>query len=424
MAEPLFRHEGSAHQPPAGDAEAAGVLAADAHRGGILLRHLAGNGFEELALAVAGDAGNADHFAGAYGQVDVSERDRERRRRLAAERADFKQRLRGLDTLGRRAHHGLHVVADHHAGQRCRGFLARIAMANHLAVAQHGGAVADALYLFQPVRNVEDRLSFRAQPFERLEQLVGFLRRQHRGRLVQDDELRRLQQAADDLDTLALTDREVADQRLRIERQAVAIGKRPRLRGDRADRRARRPATARCSRPPSVPRTAKNAGTPCRCRASCATPGLVIVTGWPFQKISPELGSSDPNSILTSVDLPAPFSPSNAWISPLATVRSIWSHAVSVPNDLGKATHLKQVCVVLICTHSASHLVCQMFCVPAGMVCAACCRRKAAPVLKELQEFQRNPNIPLGNENVVSRSSCGLQDRHAPCRRPRACSAD
>ena len=43
-----------------------------------------------------------------------------------------------------------------------------------------------------------------------------------------------------------------------------------------------------------------------------AAPGLEMRTGSPFQKISPELGSSEPNSILTSVDLPAPFSPSNA----------------------------------------------------------------------------------------------------------------
>ena len=53
-----------------------------------------------------------------------------------------------------------------------------------------------------------------AQPFERLEQLVGLLRRQHRRRLVEDDELRRLQEAADDLDALALADRQVADQRI------------------------------------------------------------------------------------------------------------------------------------------------------------------------------------------------------------------
>jgi len=40
--------------------------------------------------------------------------------------------------------------------------------------------------------------------------------------------------------------------------------------------------------------------------------GLAIRTARPFHKISPSFGSSDPNSILTSVDFPAPFSPSSA----------------------------------------------------------------------------------------------------------------
>jgi hypothetical protein len=50
------------------------------------------------------------------------------------------------------------------------------------------------------------------------------------------------------------------------------------------------------------------------------TAGLAIATGWPCQTICPSLGSRTPNSILTSVDLPAPFSPSSAWISPGADI--------------------------------------------------------------------------------------------------------
>ena len=138
---------------------------------------------------------------------------------------------------GRLAHHRLHLVADHHAGQRRRRLLARIAVADHLAVTQHGGRVAHALHLFEAMRDVEDRLALGAQPVERLEQLVGLLRRQHRSRLVEDDQLRCLQQAADDLDALALADRKVADQRIRIERQAVAVGQRLGLCRNRGDRR-------------------------------------------------------------------------------------------------------------------------------------------------------------------------------------------
>ena len=102
------------------------------------------------------------------------------------------------------------------------------------------------------MRNVEDRLAFGAQPLQRLEQPVGFLRRQHGSRLVEDDELRCLQQAADDLDALALAHGKIADQRFRIERQAIAVGERPRLRGNGADRRAvverERDVLGRCQR--------------------------------------------------------------------------------------------------------------------------------------------------------------------------------
>ena len=139
--------------------------------------------------------------------------------------------------VDRRTHHGLDVVAHHHARQRSRRLLSRVAVTDHLAVAQHGGRVAHALHLFEAMRDVEDRLALGAQPLQRLEQLVGFLRRQHRGRLVEDDQLRRLQQAADDLDALALADRQVADQRIGIERQAIAVGQRLGLGGDGGDRR-------------------------------------------------------------------------------------------------------------------------------------------------------------------------------------------
>ena len=50
------------------------------------------------------------------------------------------------------------------------------------------------------------------------------LRRQHRGRLVHDQQLRLLQQAAHDLDALALADRQVVHRLAGIERQTVAFG--------------------------------------------------------------------------------------------------------------------------------------------------------------------------------------------------------
>ena len=57
--------------------------------------------------------------------------------------------------------------------------------------------------------------------FEHDEELVGLLRRQHRGRLVEDQEFRILHQRADDLDALALADRKLPDLAPGIERKAV-----------------------------------------------------------------------------------------------------------------------------------------------------------------------------------------------------------
>ena len=118
--------------------------------------------------------------------------------------------------------HRADLAADHHAGERLRGLGARIAGRDHLAAAQDGGGVAQRAHLLELVGDVEDRAAFLAQHPQRAEQLLGLLRRQHRGRLVEDQQLRVLQQAAHDLDALALADREPPDLALRIERQAVA----------------------------------------------------------------------------------------------------------------------------------------------------------------------------------------------------------
>ena len=112
---------------------------------------------------------------------------------------------------------------------------------------------------------------------------------------------------------------------------------------------------------------------------------------------------------------------------------------------LGQATNLEQVRAIVICTHSASHLVCQICSVfPQAWYALRCSRRKAAHDLKELQEFQRNrPKIEIQARCVqiasaskcthvalnvkqgkvqgtgwLSRSSCGLRGRNAPCLRP------
>ena len=99
-------------------------------------------------------------------------------------------------------------------------------------MAQHRGPVADAAHLFQPMADVEHGAPLALQLLECLEKPVGLLRRQNRCRLVEDDEVRVLQQRADDFDALSLADRQIRHMGARVERQAVFPGQRPCLVGD------------------------------------------------------------------------------------------------------------------------------------------------------------------------------------------------
>ena len=181
-----------------------------------------------------------------------------------------------------------------------------IMRARLLALSLFGSAVATSLprrrmvarlgkreHLREPVRDVEDRDALGGEPSQRHEQQIRLLRRQHGGRLVHDDELRLLQQAADDLHPLPLADGEVGDAGSRIERQAIFARNLPdRLR--KLTPSVAGAARARCSRRPSAPRTAKSAGRPCRCRASAPPPDCRSTTGSPFQRMRPSSGASAP----------------------------------------------------------------------------------------------------------------------------------
>ena len=145
--------------------------------------------------------------------------------------------------------------------------------------------VADALHLLQPVADVEDRAALAGQALQRHEQMVRLLRRQHRGRLVHDDQLRLLQQAAHDLDALALADREVGDDRVRTERQAV-VGRDASRSVDASPLRGLfGSASAMFSATVSASNSEKCWNTMPMPRSRAAA-GLAMVTGLPFQRIS------------------------------------------------------------------------------------------------------------------------------------------
>ena len=67
---------------------------------------------------------------------------------------------------------------------------------------------------------------------------------------------------------------------------------------------------------------------------SCATAGLVMSTAAPSKSIDPDSGAKTPESTLTSVDLPAPLSPTSATTSPASTQKSTSVSALTARNRL------------------------------------------------------------------------------------------
>ena len=107
-----------------------------------------------------------------------------------------------------------------------------------------------AQHLGELVADEDDRQALGDHLAQRREQRLALLRRQHRGRLVEDQDARAAVQRLQDLDALALADRQVADARVRDR------PRRPKRCADVEQPRARRA------------RGARTAATAARCRAS------------------------------------------------------------------------------------------------------------------------------------------------------------
>ncbi|MPN15273.1 hypothetical protein SDC9_162603 [bioreactor metagenome] len=114
--------------------------------------------------------------------------------------------------------------ADHHARQRCIGFLRRVAHARHHAAAQHRAGGAQRTDFMQLVADVENRAAFAGQTAQHHEQLFDGLWREHRGRLVQNQHARLGEQRADDFHPLHLAHRQGVHRAMRIDLQPVVAG--------------------------------------------------------------------------------------------------------------------------------------------------------------------------------------------------------
>ena len=179
----------------------------------------AGNAVDQFALAVAVDTGDADDLAradieadAAHGVVLVY---------LAGYNKVFHfqnrlARLAGLFLNGK-----LHVAADHHLGQFLFGGILDIHRTDVLALAQDRAAVGNGHDLVELMGDEQDALALGLEAAHDIHELVNLLRGQNCRRFVENQDLIVAVQHLQDLDTLLHTDGNVADQRVRVDLQAV-----------------------------------------------------------------------------------------------------------------------------------------------------------------------------------------------------------
>ena len=187
------------------------------------------DGLHQFGLSVALHAGHAQNLAGAHLQ----------RQPVHGRQATVIQHVQLLDDqhrLARLRRFLLHlqddVAADHHGGQRLLRGALRLRMAGDAPVAQHRDVVADFEHFLQLVRDENDAHAALLQRAHDGEEALRLLRRQHGSRLVEDEDVGVTIKRLDDLDALLHAHRQVLDQSIGIDGQAV-------LAGDFEDARAR-----------------------------------------------------------------------------------------------------------------------------------------------------------------------------------------
>ena len=180
----------------------------------------AGERLEQLRLAVAGDAGDAEDLAFAQNEGDaVDPHDaaivaHDEIARLERDLARMRGPLVDLED---------HLAPDHRVGELRRRGLRGVEGRDHLAAPHHRDAVGQAHDLAQLVGDEDDRLVLALQHAQHLEELIGLGRRQHRGRLVEHQDFRAAHQRLQDLDPLLQADRQFADDRVGIDLEAVFL---------------------------------------------------------------------------------------------------------------------------------------------------------------------------------------------------------
>ena len=114
-----------------------------------------------------------------------------------------------------------HLAPDHQFGKLVAAGGCRFDVGDHLAPAHHGDRIGQVHDLAQLVGDDDDRLALVPQRPEDAEQVVGLLRGQDPGRLVQDQDVGAAIERLEDFDALLKADGQVADDGVDIHLQRV-----------------------------------------------------------------------------------------------------------------------------------------------------------------------------------------------------------
>ncbi len=114
-------------------------------------------------------------------------------------------------------HIGRSGVSDHQLGEPAGVEPGRRLCRHDAPSPQHGDAIGDGDDLAQLVGDEHDADALGAQPADRAEQRIDVQRGEHGGRLVEDQDSTVVVQRLDDLDALALADRQLLDPRIGID---------------------------------------------------------------------------------------------------------------------------------------------------------------------------------------------------------------
>ena len=114
-----------------------------------------------------------------------------------------------------------HPLANHHFGQFRLVGLRGANRADVASLAQNRHAVGNRHHLVQLVRDDDNRLAVVAHPAQNRKQLFGFLRGQHGGRLVQNQDVRAAVKHFDNLHRLLFGHRHIVNLLVRIKIEAV-----------------------------------------------------------------------------------------------------------------------------------------------------------------------------------------------------------